>query len=106
MTKQNREFNFHNNAIALLIRAAEQSGLLKQIADALHHSNNDPGGGCLACGVLEELTNGFSEHCGLPGYDFFGEGFCIPPISDEDADPYMRIPPEAAGNDDQPRRGR
>jgi hypothetical protein len=86
------QFNYHNNAAALVITAAAQSGLLRDVANALHFSDTNPGGGCLACGVLEELVEEFGEHCGLPGYDFYAEGFCVTDYSDEELRSYLRVP--------------
>jgi hypothetical protein len=86
------QFNYHNNAAALIIAAASQSGLLYEVANALHYSDTKPGGGCLACGVLEELAVKFGEHCLAPGYDFYGEGFCVPDYSNEVLRSYLRVP--------------
>lgn len=96
--------NFHNNAAALIIAAAKQSGLLRDVANALHHNSVISGGvDCLACGVLQELTEEFGEHCIAPGWDFYGEGFCIPEYSDEELRPYLQVPfalPKIAGMTD------
>jgi hypothetical protein len=42
----------------------------------------------LACGMLDELTQAFGEHIGI-GFDFYGEGFCIPPATDQKVAPYL-----------------
>jgi hypothetical protein len=82
----------HNNAAALIIAAAEKSGLLRDVANALHYSSSSDNPVCLACGVFEELTEQFGEYCTLPGYDFYGEGFCISEYSDEELRPYLYVP--------------
>jgi hypothetical protein len=42
--------------------------------------------------VLEELTENFGEYCSSPGYDFYGEGFCISEYSDEELRSYLEVP--------------
>jgi hypothetical protein len=85
--------NFHNNAAVLIVAAAERSGLLRDVANALRQSREIPvDEKCLADGVLAELTENFGEECRLPGYDFYGEGFCVTEYEDAELAPYLQIP--------------
>ena len=79
------KFNFHNNAGALILAAAERSGLLKEVAEFLHwHEKRDrfaegdrASATCLACYLLDDLTEAFDDHTGLPVHIVeatYGEG--------------------------------
>jgi hypothetical protein len=58
--------NFHANATTLIVVAPEQSGLLRTVAEVLRYSNTDHRNPtCLACGMLDELTEAFGEHIGI-----------------------------------------
>ena len=78
--------NYHVNAAALIIAAAEKSGLLDDVAQALWFisKNRKPlGEDCPACEILETLTNDFEQHGGAGSYvvdSIWGGGqehFCI-----------------------------
>jgi hypothetical protein len=84
---------YHDNAAVLILAAAKRSGLLRDLANALRQSRDIPGDEkCLACGVLDELTEEFGEECRDPGYDFFCEGFCVTQYPDAELTPYLDIP--------------
>ena len=93
-TTEDQKFNFHNNAAALIIAAAERSGLLNIVANALYVSNEYTGSvsGCFACNVLDELTEHFDEHFFLPNSDFYGEGVVLPDYTDEQLRSYLEVP--------------
>jgi hypothetical protein len=59
MTEQ--KTNFHDSAAALIVAAAERSGLLRDVAKVLHHYKVGGDVGCLPCAVLVELTENFGE---------------------------------------------
>jgi hypothetical protein len=86
--------DYHTNAAALIIAAAETSGLLRDVAEALYFSNEHPdccnGPSCLACGVLDKLADDFGEHISV-GYDFYSEGFCLPSVSDAELAPFLGV---------------
>ena len=86
------DYTFHDNAAALIVAAASQSGLLRDVANALRQSQEIHDSGCLACGVLKELVENFGEYCSLPGYDFYGEGFCVTEYPDAELAPFLRVP--------------
>jgi hypothetical protein len=49
-------FNFHDNAAALILAAAKQSGLLDEVAEALCFLDKDPTqSDCGACELLSDL---------------------------------------------------
>ena len=84
---------------------------LRDIAECLHFSSEHPaccnGPWCLACWMLVRLTDDFKEHCcngpdnleddidesisGI-GYDFYGEGWCPPSVSDAEAARFCSVP--------------
>jgi hypothetical protein len=87
------KFDFHNNAAALIVAAAQRSGLRRDVANALRCSQDvSRDGSCLACGVLDQLTENFGEHCGSPGYDFYGEGFCVTQYTDAELESFLHVP--------------
>jgi hypothetical protein len=66
---------------------------LRDVANALRCSQDiHVPDRCLACGVLRELTENFGEHCSLPGYDFFGNGFCVQEYSDAELESFLHVP--------------
>jgi hypothetical protein len=88
------QHNYHKSAAGLIVAAAEKSGLLRNVAEALYwHDGFKSGEGpvqCLACGMLEELAEEFENLSGrCVGYDFYGEGFCIPPATDAEVASYL-----------------
>jgi hypothetical protein len=104
------EISFHKNAAAMIVAAAEASGLLRQVANALRQNmeiafaddRQNSSLTCLACGwggVLEELAENFGEYCSLPGYDFYGEGFCVTEYSDNELTLFLRLPYELPQNE-------
>lgn len=58
----------HTSARALILAAAEKSGLLRGVAEALAfaHKEGAPPFGCGPCELLGELTEAFDDHTGLP----------------------------------------
>ena len=87
--------NFHTNASLLIVTAAEKSGLLQEIAQALRYADkthyDQPDGTtarefCLACVLRERLIEAFDEHICLASLtleSFHGEGFVICEASEE-----------------------
>jgi hypothetical protein len=70
--------DIHNSAKALIIKAAEKSGLLEEVAGMLWWANKleqDPQspalccscGTCPACELLSDLTDAFDAHICCPG---------------------------------------
>jgi hypothetical protein len=59
-----QEKNYHTSAKELVLLAAEQSGLLKHIAEGLWYANKHGTirEWCIACKMLEELTGEFDAH--------------------------------------------
>jgi hypothetical protein len=57
-------FNFHDNAAALILAAAKQSGLSDEVARALCFIDKvpNPSFGCPACELLSALTDAFDGH--------------------------------------------
>jgi hypothetical protein len=92
------ELNFHTNAACLIISAAKESGLLEEIAQALHFADMTPSSmDCPACALRERLTEDFDGHV-LLAYDvlecFYGEGFVLHEASEEEIVPYLYGPTE------------
>jgi hypothetical protein len=95
--------NFHTNAALLIVTAAEKSGLLQEIAQALHYADkthcDQPSGTvarefCLACALREALIEAFDEHTCLASSvleSFHGEGFVPREASEEEIAPYLGI---------------
>lgn len=68
--------NYHNSAAALIVTAAERSGLLRDVVQALRFADTGDGhvdsylacrDNCLASAVLEELIDRFGDECRHPG---------------------------------------
>ena len=88
--------NYHNDARALLIKAAENSGFLKEIARLLwfvekHNLDACCNGplSCAPCELVEELTFILDDHCCLPNIvaeNCYGDGLDISPRGDEAAE--------------------
>lgn len=83
--------NWHTDPRALLITAAERSGLLKEIAHLLwfvEKHNLDVASA--ACELLEKLTEAFEEDVGSVPYilaeDIWGDGLSIEPRGEEVAE--------------------
>ena len=71
--------DFHSSAKALLVEAAEQSGLLREIAELLWFASKheQPPGWCPQCELFERLADAFDDHTTLPdtvGEAVFGGG--------------------------------
>ena len=125
---QTMKDDHHNSAAELILKAAENSGLLRDVAVALRASHElsprmpltysivrdesgthhflqkdtfAEGALCLACGVLDRLTEKFEEECLLLGYNFFCEGHCLSDYSDEELAPYLPNPPRRGGLTDE-----
>ena len=79
--------DIHTNAKALIVKAAEKSGLLQEIAEFLWFTSRlKTGGRCLACELVDELAEAFDDDIVLPhvfAERVFGEGLCILPKPDE-----------------------
>jgi hypothetical protein len=65
--------DIHHSAKALLLEAAEKSGLLREVAsllwwaDKLQHAPQEVKSGvCPACELLNQLTDAFDEHIAEP----------------------------------------
>jgi hypothetical protein len=77
--------DIHDSARALIIEAAEKSGLLKSVAELLWFANEHPsapGGDCVVCELLHRLTEDLDDHVVLPNIvadDMYGEGVNIDP---------------------------
>lgn len=95
---EDRKFNFHNSAVALIVAAAKKSGLLDSIAEALCFIDKvpNPSFDCRACELLDDLAEAFDEHAALPGITlekFHGDGGAnIPQYSEEELAPYFHVP--------------
>jgi hypothetical protein len=95
--------NFHTSAAMLIVTAAEKSGLLQEIAQALRYADKThydmPDGTvarefCFACALREELIDAFDEHICLASIvleSFHGEGFVPHEASEEEIAPYLGI---------------
>jgi hypothetical protein len=87
--------NFHNNAARLIVMAAEKSGLLQEIAQALHFADKTPWNmDCFACALRDELIEAFDDHTCLAGIvleGFFGDGFDFQEASEEEIAPYLGV---------------
>ena len=64
----------HMSASALILKAAEASSLLKEVAEAIWFSSKHgprnaccTGGTCVPCELLERLTSAFDDHICLAG---------------------------------------
>ncbi len=72
--------DFYKNAAALIVAAAQSSGLLREVVDALCFiaKHPDPEASCRACAILAELADAFDEHIATPATvieSYYGEGF-------------------------------
>lgn len=97
--------NFHTSAAVLIVTAAEKSGLLKEVAQALRYVDktryDQPDGTvarefCPTCALLEELVEAFDEHTCLAVNTltrFYYESFNLPEFSEEELAPYLGISP-------------
>jgi hypothetical protein len=95
--------NFHTSAALLIVTAAEKSGLLQEIAQALHyadktHYDQPPGTVarefCLGCTLLDAMTAALDEHRGeavmtLEG--FYDKDFVFRDASEDEIAPYLGI---------------
>jgi hypothetical protein len=80
----------HQSAKALIIKAAEQSGLLEQVAEFLWFTRIlaegavcCSGGTCPPCELLQQLTAAFGEHVCMAGTVAEDKGR-VSPVSPED----------------------
>jgi hypothetical protein len=93
-------FAYHTSAAGLVLCAAQQSGLLEAVAELLCAKErfSEAGvdaSGCLACELLQRLTDDFDEHIGVAELlweEFFGEGVGIPLCSKVELEPYLSKP--------------
>jgi hypothetical protein len=94
------EDNIHTSAAALIIAAAEKSGLLREVAEALCCFNQYKRQGflCGPCMLRDDLADEFDTHvCFAAGLleNFYGEGF-TPFFSDAEVAPYLNSPTKDA----------
>lgn len=85
--------NYHTNAAALIVAAAEKSGLLKNVAQALCFVDTfkNPAGDCPVCAIVEELTGSFDALILEPASvieGFYGEGVEVR-FTDAELAPYL-----------------
>jgi hypothetical protein len=88
------QYSYHESAAGLIVAAAEKSGLLEEVAEALcfidKHPN--PAGDCRACELLDQLAEEFDAHTCLPGTvieGFHGDGIAIGPFTETELAPYL-----------------
>jgi hypothetical protein len=87
------QHNYHKSTAGLIIAAAEKSGLLADVAEALCFAAKHPGAvECAACMILEKLADEFDAHvvtasCAIE--DLYGEGVGIGSFTDADLAPYL-----------------
>ena len=91
------KYGFHDNATALIVAAAKQSGLLDEVAEALCFLDKDPTqSDCGACELLSDLADAFDEHAGFATStlsQFYGPCWGGPPrYSEEELRPYFHVP--------------
>ena len=55
------EQDHHDSAVVLIIEAAKRSGLLRRVAVALNANAGCCDSDCVACSVLEDLTDELSD---------------------------------------------
>jgi hypothetical protein len=84
----------HTTAARLIIAAAEQSGLLREVAIALRFIDihETPWPRCPTCELRDELADAFDAHACLPDgviERFHGDGICIGPFTDQELEPYL-----------------
>lgn len=96
--------NFHTNAAALIVTAAEKSGLLREIAETLRYIDkyqaHFPDGTVMrefspTGELLDALVEAFDDHTALAINtltSFYGESF-NPEASEEEIAPYLGISP-------------
>jgi hypothetical protein len=104
-------FNFHNNAAALIIVAAKQSGLLDEVARALCFIDRvpNPSFDCRACELLSDLADAFDDHVGGDSLadgvgQFHGPSWeGLPQYSEEELRPYFTVPFEVRVATNPPR---
>jgi hypothetical protein len=91
-----QEEKIHINAATLIVAAAEKSGLLREVAEALCYFNQQsrPTADCPACALRDVLADLFDDHICTPGEvieAFYGEGVCPSPLSDAELAPYLKV---------------
>ena len=95
--------NFHTSAAALIVAAAQKSGLLADVAEALCivSKHPSPTSGCAACDILKRLADDFDEHVCTAGMlieDRYG-GF--PEVTGDEVAAFLGIPDDAAQRTNQ-----
>ena len=91
MAEDNATINMreiHHSARALIIAAAEKSGLLEEVAELLWFAEkHSPPMDCVVCELLRQLTEAFDNHVCLAGRVaeemYICEGLSISPHPDE-----------------------
>jgi hypothetical protein len=91
--------NFHTNAAALIVAAAEKSGLLEAVAEALCFIKKHPlptgeccNGLCRACAIRDDLADRFDDHiCSAPIVleSFHGGGIAVGPFTKDEIAPHL-----------------
>jgi hypothetical protein len=80
-------------AAALLVAAADKSGLLASIAEALCFINKHPDPDYRMRELQDALIDAFDGHVCLPAItleDFYGEGFDVGPLGAAELAPYLK----------------
>jgi hypothetical protein len=80
--------NIHTSAKALILEAAEKSGLLREVAELLWFANKHSSPP-LSRALLDRLTDAFDDHICLPAIvaeDLYGDGVDISPWRPSDVD--------------------
>jgi len=85
----------HPTAAGLIIAAAEQSGLLREVAEALRFIDTTPAPEvyCRTCWLRDQLAEAFDDHTCLPAVvleSFHGDGIGIGPYTDLELKPYLK----------------
>jgi hypothetical protein len=96
MSSNENEKNYHTSAAAMVVAAAEKSGLLKEVAETLCFIDKNPGGPeavmCRACMIRDDLAEAFDDHVCLPAITLegiYGDGFGLDPYTDAELAPYL-----------------
>ncbi len=99
------QFNYHKSAVGLIVAAAEKSGLLEFVAEALCFvdKKQNPSGDCPTCAILEKLADAFDAHCvdvALVIEEFWGGPVGIGPFTKDELAPYLGTPMPDTSNTD------
>ena len=87
--------DINTNAAALIVAAAEKSGLLKEVAEALCFIARHGGDRSQVDAVLNDLADAFDDHiCGpaITLENLYGEGVEVGPFAENELAPFLQIP--------------